>query len=324
MLTIDGRGGIGKTAVVCRLLKSVESGKLPDDQGSLSVDGIVYLSASGSRRINVPNLYADLCKLLPADKAQQLDALYKDPQASTAAKVQALLNEFPQGRFVVLLDNFEDLVDTGTTAITDAELNEALQAVLNAPQHAVKIILTTRIAPRDLLLIQPARQSRIPLEHGLPSPYAENILREMDSDGLVGLNKASDDLLRQAREYTRGYPRALEALYAILSADRYTTLEEVLSSPPPKNVVEALVGEAFNRLDLTAERVMEALATYARPVTPAAIDYLLQPYLPGINSAPVLNRLVNMQFVRKEGSRYYQHPVDRTYALSRIPKGEAL
>jgi hypothetical protein len=37
-------------------------------------------------------------------------------------------------------------------------------------------------------------------------------------------------------------------------------------------VVEALVGEAFNRLDVTAERVMEALAAYARPVTPAAID----------------------------------------------------
>ena len=29
-----------------------------------------------------------------------------------------------------------------------------------------------------------------------------------------------------------------------------------------------------------------------------------------------------MQFVRKEGTHYYLHPVDREYALSRIPKGE--
>lgn len=67
---------------------------------------------------------------------------------------------------------------------------------------------------------------------------------------------------------------------------------------------------------------MQALAVYERPVTSAAIDYLLQPYLPGINSALVLNRLVNIQFARKEATRYYLHPVDRAYALSRIPKGD--
>jgi hypothetical protein len=34
------------------------------------------------------------------------------------------------------------------------------------------------------------------------------------------------------------------------------------------NVVEALVGEAFNRLDTNAQKVMQALAVYNRPVTP--------------------------------------------------------
>src|SRR3712207_4957920 len=67
---------------------------------------------------------------------------------------------------------------------------------------------------------------------------------------------------------------------------------------------------------------MEALAVYARPVTPTAVDYLLQPHVPGINSAAVLGRLVNMQFVRKEGGRYYLHPVDRAYAFGQVPVGE--
>src|SRR6202022_3440045 len=35
-----------------------------------------------------------------------------------------------------------------------------------------------------------------------------------------------------------------------------------------------------------------------------------------------LGRLVNMQFVRKEAGRYYLHPVDRAYALSRVPEGD--
>jgi len=48
MINIVGRGGMGKTANACRLLKSLESGQLPDDGGALSVDGIVYLSETGS------------------------------------------------------------------------------------------------------------------------------------------------------------------------------------------------------------------------------------------------------------------------------------
>ena len=325
LMTVVGRAGIGKTAMVCRLLKGLESGHLPDDGGQLSVYGIVYLSTTGSRRVNVPNLYADLSRLLPEDTSHQLDILYKDPLSNTASKMQALLAEFPTGLTVLLLDNFEDVIDSETFDIRDVELDEALRALLNLPHHAVKVILTTRLAPRALALVQPGRQTRLDLDEGLPHPFAENILREMDTDGKVGLKTAPADLLAEARERTRGYPRALEALFAILSADRYTTLQEVLKDAErllPENVVEILVGEAFDRLDLTTEKVMQALAIYARPVTSAAVDYLLQPHLPGVNSTPVLNRLVTMKFVRKETGRYYLHPVDRAYAFKLLPRGQ--
>jgi tetratricopeptide (TPR) repeat protein len=67
---------------------------------------------------------------------------------------------------------------------------------------------------------------------------------------------------------------------------------------------------------------MQALAIYTVPVPPVAVDYLLQPYRPAVDAAPVLSRLVNMQFVRREAGRYHLHQVDRDYALSRIPAGE--
>ncbi len=324
VLTIVGRGGIGKTAVICRLLKSLERGHLPEDGGPLSVDGIVYLSATGSRRVNLPNFFSDVCELLPDEPAEKLDTLFRDPNVSTDAKVEALLAAFPQSRVIVLLDNFEDVVNPETLGIADGELAEALPALLKAPHHGVKVILTTRIAPRDLALIEPGRQMRLNLDEGLPSPFAENILRAMDADGKVGLKSASDALLDTSRQRTRGYPRALEALFAILSADRDTSLEELLADTArmlPDNVVRDLVGEAFSRLDPAAQRVMQALAIYGRPVTPAAVDYLLQPFLAGVNSAPVLGRLVNMQFARKESGRYYLHPVDLAYALARIDRG---
>ena len=34
MMTVVGRGGVGKTAMVCRLLKALEAGQLPDDRVS--------------------------------------------------------------------------------------------------------------------------------------------------------------------------------------------------------------------------------------------------------------------------------------------------
>ncbi|HEX6182862.1 MAG TPA: tetratricopeptide repeat protein [Pyrinomonadaceae bacterium] len=326
LLIVVGRGGTGKTAMVCRLLKSLEGGGLPDDGGALEVDGIVYLSANGSRRVTTPNLYADLCKLLPESVAAQLDSLYKNPQVNTAGKMGALLAHFTEGRTVLLLDNFEDVLNPETADIKDAELDEALRALLTLEQHSVKVILTTRIPPHALALVQPGRQARVDLDEGLDSPYAENILRQMDTDGKVGLRDAPDELLAEAREHTRGYPRALEALFAILSADRSTTLREVLEDAKkmlPENVVRDLVGEAFSRLDPVAQQVMQALAVYRHPVRPAAVDYLLQPYRQGVDSAAVLSRLFNMHFVRKEAGRYYLHPVDRAYAFERIPEGSA-
>ena len=322
MLTIVGRGGVGKTAMVCRLLKGLESGELPDGLGAMKVKGIVYLSETGSHRASFANIFYDLCKLLPAETANELDAVYKNPQDGTESKMRAVLDKFTGGRVVLLLDNFEPLVDTETFAIRDAELDEALRAFLNGTHTAVNIVITTRVAPKPLNLTQPGRQRVLTLDEGLESPYAENILREMDSDGRMGLKSAPADLLRRARERTRGYPRALEALFAILASDRYTTLEELLAMRTPENVVEALVGEAFNRLDVNAQKVMQALAVYNRPVTSAAVDYLLAECLPAIDSAPILQRLANMHFARKESGRFYLHPVDREFAFGLTVKGK--
>ncbi|MBK9600921.1 MAG: AAA family ATPase [Anaerolineales bacterium] len=320
LMTIVGRAGVGKTAMVCRLLKALERGELPDDLGEMKVDGIVYLSETGSHRVNFANVFADLSKLLPKDDAERLEGIYKNPQTSTGDKMRALLDAFPSGRVILLLDNFETLIDPESLSLRDSELSEALNALLGGQHHAVKAVITTRIAPRDLAISEPGRQHHLSLDEGLESPYAENVLREMDADGRVGLKSAPDALLNKAREKTRGYPRALEALYAILSVDRYTTLEELLEISLPDEVVQKLVGEAFNRLDPSAQKVMQALAVYNRPVSPAAIDYLLQPHLPSIDSALVLNRLVYMHFARREAGRYYLHPADKEYAFSIIPE----
>src|SRR5271157_4699893 len=205
LMTVVGRGGVGKTAMVCRLLRSLEGGHLPDEGGALRVDGIVYLSAARSfHRTNVPDLYAGLTKLLPDETVKQLDAVYKNPQTTTRANMEALVEAFPRGRtvVVVLLDNFEDMLAVETGAVKDAELDDALRALLELPPNGLKVIITTRVAPGDLLLVQPGLQQRLDLDAGLEQPFAENILRAMDRGGKVGLRDAPEALLAKARERT--------------------------------------------------------------------------------------------------------------------------
>jgi tetratricopeptide (TPR) repeat protein len=325
LMTVVGRGGIGKSAMVCRLLRSLEGGQLPDDGGPLSVDGIVYLSDTRSfHRVSVPDLYGSLTKLLPGETVKNLDLIYKNPQASIAATFEALTEAFRRGRTVVLLDNFEDALDADTGQIKDSELREALNLLLRLPPHGLKVIITTRLAPGDLALVEPALQRRLNLDHGLEELDAIVMLRDIDADGKVGLKNAPDTLLKEAWTRTRGYPRALEHLFGILAADRDTSLQDILNDTKkflPETVVDVLVGEAFSRLDVTAQRVMQALAVYRYPVATGAVDYLLQPYLPGNASGRVLSRLVNMQFARRDAGRYYLHQIDRDYALSRMAEG---
>lgn len=322
MITLVGRGGIGKTAMVCRLLKSLERELLPDDRGEFEVGGIVYLNQIGTHQIMYSNLFEDLCRLLPPDVANHYIQIYKDGQRSVHSKMLSLLEEFQTEPVVVLLDNLETFIDPETRSLMPEDLKDALRALLEAPHHTVKVIITTRIPPQDLLLIQPERHKILPLDDGLGSPHAENLLRALDSDGILGLRDAPDTILNKIRENTRGFPRALEAFYGVLAADRSTTLEELLSETQnalPQYVVEKLVGEAFSRLDKNAQMVIQALAIFGRPVPSVAVDFLLQSYIRTPDSARILNNLVNMYFVRREQGRYYLHPVDLAYAISLVP-----
>ena len=210
MVTVTGRGGIGKTATVCRLLKGLEAGRIPDVEGDLAAvkaGGIVYLSSNGAHQVDYPTLVADLLRLLPQQDARRLQRLYQDPHQSPAQVMLAVLEAFPAGDpVVVLLDNLESVMDAERETLTDPVLHQALTAVLTGPEHAVTVIATTRVLPTGLLKVEPARQHRLPLEEGLGSPDAQLVLRALDVDGHLGLRDAPGELLDGLAQHTRGFP----------------------------------------------------------------------------------------------------------------------
>jgi hypothetical protein len=325
LLTVAGRGGVGKTAIVCRVLKALETGKLPDDGGELPVDAIVYLSPAGVHPISFPNLFADLTRVLPDPEARRLQQLNRNTEQTPEQLMRSLLDAFPDGRTIVLLDSLEEVIDPTTLKIRDTELDIALNELLAAPQHGIKVIITTRLVPRELLLRGPGRQQRLDLDVGLSEPDALKLLRAMDRGGTLGLRDSPPEFMVDVCLRTRGFPRALEALAAILTADRDTSLTNLLNTAPdmlPDKIVDVLAGEAFHHLDPLGQQVLQALAIYAEPVPPVAVDYLLQPFEPAIDSHAVLSRLVSMYLVRGDGARYSLREMDRDYVLGSIPLGQ--
>jgi hypothetical protein len=156
-------------------------------------------------------------------------------------------------------------------------------------------------------------------------PDARRLLERLDADGTLGL--ATSPALDQMCARTDGHPRVLEAIYTILRHNRRASLQDLLVQTERLGhdaVVAHLITEVFNQLYRHEQRVVEALALYGRPVSAAAVDYLLQPYGAGEESERVLSRLVDLRLVRQDGPAEYSLPLpDRDLLLERIPLGTA-
>ena len=159
----------------------------------------------------------------------------------------------------------------------------------------------------------------------------------MDHSGKLGLNEASDELLEAAFVQTKGNPRALETIYAILSADINSTLESVLETTKRATdkaeannenqqgtTAEILADEAFNRLDRDSQHIMQALAIYEEPVTALAINYMLLPFDNGSDSTSTLEQLKVAQFIHEDEGIYTINSEYSDYAISRLDQGEPI
>jgi tetratricopeptide (TPR) repeat protein len=284
------------------------------------------LAHNGAHQVQYSHLVGDLLRLLPEDQAARLDSLSRDPGVDPEHVMRAVLEAFPAGDpVVVLLDNLESVMDAETETLSEPALGLALKTIFAAPAHAVTVIATTRVVPAGLVRAAPAGHRLRRLDEGLTAEDAAVVLRELDDERRLGLADAPAEVLAGLWEHTRGFPRALEAIKAILEGDPALTPLDLIDRTrnlPEDQVVEILVGQALDLLDRPARQVMQALAVFPAPVSPVGVDFLLQPVNPTINAAPILSRLVRRQLARVDWGQFHMHPVDRGYALDTIPKGE--
>jgi tetratricopeptide (TPR) repeat protein len=340
LVSVVGRGGMGKTALVSKVLADLERGVLPSlpldlqssgqaadykfaaSKGVWQVDGILYLSAR-STGLSLERIYSDVGRMLGEPTASQLATRWADRDTPLTAKVETLLETMRDGLYLILLDNLEEEL-TEDSAIAEEGLRLFVERCLTQPGGA-RLIATSREEVK--VTAAALRGARcILLREGLPEDEAIALLRDLDPQGRLGLRDAPEDDLRRAVQLTRGIPRALEILAGILHQDPTASLPRLLADEAAfgVEVVEQLVAQGYRRLGEDERRIMEALAVSDRPVDETAIAYLLHPWFPGLDVRAGLRRLASGYFVSasRVTGEYSLHPLDRAYAYHQLPDDE--
>src|SRR5262249_8487583 len=155
-------------------------------------------------------------QLLGGEEGQALNATWTNPQLDTAAKIQTLIECFQDKHYVILLDNLEDLLDANGN-LSDPDLRAFVDAFLRQ-RHKTKILIAS---PEPLNVANDSRryEKPYPLDQGLPSEFAIDLLKAFDHNGELGVSTAPEPQLQTIAQKTHGYPRALEAVIGILAQD---------------------------------------------------------------------------------------------------------
>jgi tetratricopeptide (TPR) repeat protein len=241
---------------------------------------------------------------------------------SVAERIQKLLEALHNGLYVILLDHMEDLLDDDGR-IVDEELATFIEQSLIFP-HNARLMITSRTSlafRRSTMRFD----KQLPLPRGLSVSEGVAMLRELDPAGRCGLQDAPEEDLARAVRHVHGVPRALEILAGIMAYDPLATLDDILDRfYENPDVVNDLIKEGYKLLGQDARRVMEALAVFRRPVPAAAVDFLLEPFVPGLDLPNILRRLVRSQVVktdRAQGTMFIQ-PIEQDYAYQQCPQTE--
>jgi Archaeal ATPase./Tetratricopeptide repeat. len=294
--TIVGRGGIGKTSLVAKLVRDLvrDRAEQPDtpkgivlidlkDKGSRSPDAIVdwLLKTETPGRARDFRVGWEGCKTLQL----QMDHLF-----------QRLLCT---GRRLIVLDNFEYVLDDHDQIAGDyKDLAQFVQACLEVP-HQATVIATSR---RRICLALDVEgrlggyRTEINLNQGLPPDCARTVLRMLDNgEPGLGVRDAPDDVLDQVVGCCGGVPRTLERVLGVLRNEQ-TNLQWLVARPTHfARVLDLSAGELYESLNDSGERqVLEALAVFGQPASVEAMKWLLQ----DLFFDPVLDRLIGRYAVQ--------------------------
>ena len=321
IISISGRSGIGKTALLARICSEIEAGKLPIGPSATPIDniGILYFHCTENVTHFIDNLFEGFGCLLGSPHREELTRCYEDTALDIESKIILLLSKLQEGRFLLVMDNVERWLSSNQT-FQDPTVTLFVNCCLST-SHSLLILVTSQ--SRLWLSSEGLKSARfLSLEQGLPIRESVSLLRALDPDGDLGLRHATEAVLAEAAHLTSGVPRALEAIAGILAQDATLSVEQLLADAAlfQGQIVESLIAEGVRRLSTNHRLVLEVLAIYNTAVPVLAIDYVLQPLLSRSQVQSALSALASSYMVigQRGKDAYTLSSLDRQYVYEQI------
>lgn len=323
LISILGRGGIGKTALVRKVLLEIEQNQWPTDSEGKPIKGIVYLSERTSG-INLERIFTNSAILIGGENGKRLQKTWSNPYMRDEEKITQLLDALNDGTYIILLDNIEDIL-TQSGEFRSASLGLFFEVALRMAR-GVRLLATSRI-PIALPPGVSLYDERVNLSEGLTIDDSISMLRLMDPHREYGVGDQPDEMLHQVAEITHGVPRALELVISIMANARKEDLFADLSSIiinrfyGQDDVVHKLAQDAYKHLDEDERRIIEVLSVFKRPVPVNAVSQVISGLGFDIAVNRILRELLRSYTISTNPASHTisLHPIDADLAYSEIP-----
>ncbi|NEZ55383.1 NB-ARC domain-containing protein [Adonisia turfae] len=297
LITVLGMGGMGKSALSVKLAQQLES----------EFEKIIWRSLW-----NAPPLQTLLQDLLLILSGQQV----VDINQSVDAGIVAVLKELRNCRCLVILDNFESLLQAermqGSYCPGYEDYGHLLQSLADSP-HKSCLLLTSREKPIGLSakegLQEPVRAFQLT---GLQVVTANSILQDQQLDTTIG---------RQLVDQYNGNPLALKIAIATIQSlfdgnvTAFLAAETVVFGD-----IADLLAQQIKRLSFLERQIMEWLAICREPVSIAVLSSKL---IPTVKSQALLDALTALQrrsLIERDSQSqgFTQQPVVMEYMTEQI------
>lgn len=327
MITVFGRRGIGKSALVAKAVEVLAHGD-HGDRGDCGYRGVVNLSTRTGGALTIERIFFACAELAGPSRKDELGMLWasqRDPRDKLAGLFAAL-----DGGTVLVLDNIEDqLNDDGRPGTSDqgtSDLGIFFDVIFRAGQagQAPRVLVTSQVP----VVLDPAMlrmQARLELTEGLPVAECVELLRELDRGGEAGLRDASAAELERAARKLHGVPRALELTVGALVGDDPTLpcLEDVLRVFAARgDIVDQLAQARYQRLGDAGRITLDVLAVFGCPVTRGHVEWVMRSLAHDLDPGLALRQLVHVHMVSvdRRSKEFGLHPLDADIAYAALPE----
>jgi tetratricopeptide (TPR) repeat protein len=270
-----GLGGAGKSALATRLARRLEA----DAFTAIPVPSTQQTPLSATRLLEI---CGDI--FLKADLRKEHDVL-GDASLSVTDRLHYVVNTLNEGRFVLVLDNFEVNMDEPTLRILDADLAGLYAHLLTHLTGGSRAIITCRYLPADVSTLPPKVHEE-PLGDFPEAAFLKFLLRDELVEQRYYRGELPHDLLRKLHGLLGSTPRFLLQIRQVLKTMTAAELERELDTVKvPSKAEPSVLREARDRyceeiftarlygyLGPDSQRALSRAAVYGVPINFAGLE----------------------------------------------------